>query len=110
MTMRAYSVDHRAAARTPADSDDPVVVPDQLVDGEPFPQLRACGHGGVSEELVQHDAARRVGRVDTVSLLDGLGEREVTEIGREGAYRWAVRCDHRRGDPSDATARRRNAE
>lgn len=67
-------VDHRTPARTSADADDAVVIPEQFVDGEPLPQFRARGHRRVSEELVQHDAAGCVGRVDTISLLDGFAE------------------------------------
>ena len=89
-------VDHRPPARSSADADDTVFIPEQIMDSEPLSQRRACGNGSISKDLVQYDPARRERRVNTLALLDGLAQREIAEVGGEGADRGAVRCDHGR--------------
>jgi hypothetical protein len=57
---------HHAASIAAAtlDSRDPVSVPDQLFDGERFPQLGSAFDGTIDQDLVEHGSPRtsRLGR------------------------------------------------
>ena len=65
-----------------ANPDDPVVVEQHLLDGEPFADLGAGRGGGVDEQLVQDDASWGVGH-RCVVRPGGAADHERAEVEHE---------------------------
>jgi hypothetical protein len=81
-------VDASASSAVSLGSNDSIVVPQQRLDGEPFPQFRASFNGGVHEQPVQHRAAWTEAAASGVGVGHATFERKWTDVEDQATGDW----------------------